>query len=248
MTDFAQIERRLTDVLQLSRRPVAVAFRETPPDGVLQLSGSQPSGCSFWRLAAEGQVFYTVPSDHHNCPIGSYTHNIPLPPEREAELTGTLGLMVDIGYIKMEEVPGVPRLPKTPPVTVYAPLSQTPVAPDAILFAGTPARLMLLHEAATRAAKPVLPLLGRPTCMAIPAASVWRGRVEPRMYRQPRLHRHRRRSVLHRRLGNGSSGDRRRARHDRFGKRAARRIPPGTTRGAGYCVVPGPQSPVCGRD
>jgi len=170
MTDFAQIERRVTDVLQLSRRPVAVAFRETPPDGVLQLSGSQPSGCSFWRLAAEGQVFYTVPSDHHNCPIGSYTHNIPLPPEREAELTGTLGLMVDIGYIKMEEVPGVPRLPKTPPVTVYAPLAQTPVTPDAILFAGTPARLMLLHEAATRAAKPVLPLLGRPTCMAIPAA------------------------------------------------------------------------------
>jgi hypothetical protein len=29
---------------------------------------------------------------------------------------------------------------------------------------------MLLHEAATRAAKTALPLLGRPTCMAIPAA------------------------------------------------------------------------------
>jgi uncharacterized protein (DUF169 family) len=29
---------------------------------------------------------------------------------------------------------------------------------------------MLLHEAATRAAKNVLPLFGRPTCMAIPAA------------------------------------------------------------------------------
>jgi len=170
MTDYAQLERQLTDVLQLSRRPVAIAFRETPPDGVLPLSGSQPSGCSFWRLASGGQTFYTVPSDHHNCPIGSYTHNIALPPEREAELNGTLGLMVDIGYIKMEEVPGVPRLPKTPPVTVYAPLAQMPVTPDVVLVAGTPARLMLLHEAATRAAKQVLPLLGRPTCMAIPAA------------------------------------------------------------------------------
>ena len=170
MTDYAQIERRLTDVLQLFRRPVAIAFRDTPPEGVLQLSGTQPSGCSFWRLAAEGQAFYTVPSDHYNCPIGSYTHNIPLPTEREAELNGTLGLMVDIGYIKMEEVPGVPRLPKTPPVTIYAPLSQTPIAPDVILVAGTPAKLMLLHEAAIRAAKQVLPLLGRPTCMAIPAA------------------------------------------------------------------------------
>ena len=111
-----------------------------------------------------------MPSDHYNCPVGSYTHNIPLPPEREAELTGTLGLMAKVGYIRMEEIPGVSRLPKTPPVTVYAPLSQTPVTPDAILVAGTPAKLMLLHEAAMRAAKPLLPLLGRPTCMAIPAA------------------------------------------------------------------------------
>jgi uncharacterized protein (DUF169 family) len=170
MTDYAQIEQRLTDALHLSRRPVAIAFRETAPAGVQKLSGSQPSSCSFWRLAASGQVFYTVPSDHYNCPIGSYTHNIPLPAEREAELTGTLGLMVEIGYIKMEEVPGVPRLPATPAVTVYAPLSQMPVRPDAVLVSGTPANLMLLHEAATRAAKNVLPLLGRPTCMAIPAA------------------------------------------------------------------------------
>jgi uncharacterized protein (DUF169 family) len=170
MTEYAQIERRLTDVLRLSRRPVAIAFRDTPPEGVLPLSGSQPSGCSFWRLAAGGEAFYTVPSDHYNCPVGSYTHNIALPSEREAELTGTLGLMADIGYTKMEEVPGVPRLPKTPAVTVYAPLSQTPVVPDVVLVAGTPAKLMLLHEAAIRAAKTVLPLLGRPTCMAIPAA------------------------------------------------------------------------------
>src|SRR3970040_1952892 len=170
MTNYRQIEQQLTDALHLSRRPVAIAFRDTPPAGVSALTGSQPSGCSFWRLAASGPVFYTVPSDHYSCPIGSYTHNIALPKEREAELTGTLGLMVDIGYIKMEEVPGVPRLPKTPAVTVYAPLSLSPVPPDVVLVAGTPAHLMLLHEAATRAAKNVLPLLGRPTCMAIPAA------------------------------------------------------------------------------
>jgi uncharacterized protein (DUF169 family) len=170
MTDYAQIERRLTDVLHLARCPVAIAFCATPPAGVSKLPGTQPSGCSFWRLAAAGHVFYTVPSDHYNCPVGSYTHNIPLPAEREAELTSTLGMMVDLGYIKMEEVPGVTRLPQTPAVAVYAPLSQTPVAPDVVLVAGTPANLMLLHEAATRARKNALPMLGRPTCMAIPAA------------------------------------------------------------------------------
>ena len=170
MINYATIEQQLTSVLHLSRRPVAIAFRDTAPLGVPPLEGTQPSGCSFWRLAAGGQVFYTVPSDHYNCPIGSYTHSISLPAEREAELTGVLGLMADIGYIKMEEVPGVPRLPKTPAVTIYAPLALSPVDPDVVLLAGTPASLMLLHEAATRAAKPVLPMLGRPTCMAIPAA------------------------------------------------------------------------------
>ena len=170
MTDYAQIERRLTDVLRLSRRPVAIAFRDTPPQGVLPLAGSQPSGCSFWRLAAAGQVFYTVPSDHFNCPVGSFTHNIPMPAEREVELKGVLTMMWDIGYIRMEDIPAITRLPHTPAVTVYAPLSQTPVEPDVVLVAGTPAKLMLLHEAAIRAARTVLPLLGRPTCMAIPAA------------------------------------------------------------------------------
>jgi uncharacterized protein (DUF169 family) len=170
MHDYAQLEQQLTDVLNLSRRPVAIAFRDAAPSGVEALAGTQPSGCSFWRLAAGGRVFSTVPSDHYNCPVGSYTHNIPLPKEREAELAGTLTLMVNIGYLRMEEVPAIPRLATTPAVTIYAPLGATPVDPDAVLIAGTPAKLMLLHEAATRAEKTPLPLLGRPTCMAIPAA------------------------------------------------------------------------------
>lgn len=170
MTDFAAVEKQLTAALGLTRRPIAVTFRESPPAGVAALTGTQPSGCSFWRLAASGQVFYTVPSDHFNCPVGSYTHNIALPKEREPELMNTLTLMVNVGYLKMDEVPAIPRLAKTPAVTVYAPLGNTPVEPDAVIVAGTPGRLMLLHEAATRAEKTPLPLLGRPTCAAIPAA------------------------------------------------------------------------------
>src|SRR5262245_8694199 len=170
MRDYSQIEKQLTDSLNLSRRPVAITFRETPPPNGTALAGTQPSGCSFWRLASEGRAFYTVPSDHYNCPVGSYTHNIPLPKEREAELSNTLSLMVSVGYLRMEEVPGIQRLPATPAVSIYAPLGSTPVDPDAVLVAGTPARLMLLHEAAARASKQPLPRLGRPTCMAIPAA------------------------------------------------------------------------------
>jgi uncharacterized protein (DUF169 family) len=171
MTDYRTVERQLSGALGLQRRPVAVAFRSTPPPGVPRFSGVEPSGCSFWRLAMSEKTFYTVPADHHNCPIGSYTHNIALPAERAKELEQTLGLMVDLGYLRMEEVPGIPRLPTAPGAVVYAPLGDIPVDPDVVLVAGRPGRVMLLQEAALRAgiASPA-PLFGRPTCMALPAS------------------------------------------------------------------------------
>jgi len=79
--------------------------------------------------------------------------------------------MADIGYVRMEEVPGIPALPATPGVVVYAPLGDTPVDPDVVLFWGAASRVMLLQEAARRAGVASgLSTFGRPTCMAIPAA------------------------------------------------------------------------------
>ena len=171
MTAWAPIEQTLTSALNLSRRPVAVSFRDTPPAGVPAFAGSEPSGCSFWRVAAAGRTFYTVASDHYNCPIGAHTHAFTLPASRAPELEQTLGLMARIGYVRMEEVPGIAVPPKTPAAVVYAPLGDTPVDPDVVLVAGRPGRLMLLLEAAGRAGVATQPgLLGRPTCMALPAA------------------------------------------------------------------------------
>lgn len=171
MMDYGGIEERLSDALRLRRRPVAVTFGESPPAGVPRFAGTEPSGCSFWRLAASGRTFYTVSRDHYNCAIGSYTHNIPLPPDRARELDQTLTFMAGIGYLRMEEVPGISRLPRTPGIVIYAPLGDTPVPPDVVLFAGRPGRLMLLQEAALRGGVGVQPsFLGRPTCMALPAA------------------------------------------------------------------------------
>jgi uncharacterized protein (DUF169 family) len=170
MPDYYAIELQIQQVLQTTRRPVAVAFLDSPPAGVARFEGSQPSSCSFWRLAAGGRSFYTIPADHFNCPVGGYTQNA-LTPERVPELEQTLALMTGIGYIRMEEIPGVFRLPSTPKAVVYAPLGETPVAPSVVLATGKPGRVMMLAEAATRAgAMANLPLLGRPTCMALPAA------------------------------------------------------------------------------
>ena len=171
MLDYRDFEERLSDALQLSQRPIAVSFRETPPSSVALFKGSAPAGCAFWRLAAQGSTFYTVPSDHYNCAVGSYTHGIDLPPERAQELDQTLTLMNELNYIKREEVAAFHRLPHTPRAVIYAPLADTPTEPDVVLLVGVPGRLMLLCEAALRAGAAIqAPLLARPTCMALPAA------------------------------------------------------------------------------
>ena len=171
MPDYKALENQFQQILNLSRRPVAVAFRAEVPESVEKFSGSEPAGCSFWRLAAEGRTFSTVPSDHYNCPVGSYTHNIPLPESRAQELPSILGTMTSLGYLKMEEVPGIPVLPATPKNILFAPLGDTAVDPDVVLFVASPAKLMLLEEAALRAGvSSNLQFLARPTCMAIPAA------------------------------------------------------------------------------
>src|ERR1017187_9734255 len=85
MPNLQDLEHKFQQELAMRRRPVAVTFLDAIPSGITAFTGSMPSGCSFWRLASEGGAFYTVPADHFNCAVGSYTHNIPLSPEREKE-------------------------------------------------------------------------------------------------------------------------------------------------------------------
>jgi len=170
-SNWSDLEQRFGAAVKLARRPVAVTFLDSVPSNVAGFSGTEPSGCSFWRLAADGRVFYTVPENHFNCAVGAYTHNVALSPEREKETEQTLTMMFDLGYVKPEEVPQIPRLPKAPMAIVYAPLGESPVAPDVVLFACKPSAAMLLNEAAGRVGVGSgMPALGRPTCMALPAA------------------------------------------------------------------------------
>ncbi|HTT32430.1 MAG TPA: DUF169 domain-containing protein [Methylomirabilota bacterium] len=169
--NWREVEEKIKAAVKLGKRPVAVTFLDQAPAQVQRFEGTEPSGCSFWRLAAEGQVFYTVPENHFNCAVGAYTHNIPLSLEREKETEQTLKMMFDLGYVKPEEVPQIPRLAKAPKAILYAPLGDAPVAPDVVLFACKASAAMLLNEAATRAGvSSGAPALGRPTCMALPAS------------------------------------------------------------------------------
>ena len=160
---------QLQDLLQLRTAPVALAFRDAPPANLPRMTAAAPSGCTFWKRAATGQAFYTEASDHTNCPIGAYTHGINLPPAQAKELQGVLETMIELGYLRPEEVPGIPQRQGKLGVALYAPLATAPFEPEVVLVCGNAKQIMLLTEAAQAAGVGTeAPLMGRPTCAAIP--------------------------------------------------------------------------------
>lgn len=160
----------ITQLLNLKRQPVAVAFQQSAPAGIPRVSKPAVSGCTYWKLASEGKTFYTEASDHHGCPVGAHTHGVPLPEEKVKELEGLIGTMVQLQYIDMNEVPGIPQVKGPFGVAVYAPLADAQFKPDAVIVSGNARQMMLLAEAAHAAGVASdTSMVGRPTCAAIPA-------------------------------------------------------------------------------
>ena len=170
MIDYAHIEEQLVSGIGLEHRPVAVSFLE------LRRRLSRSSKVCGRPAAASGS---SPPKDAPSTRCPPITSTVRLArtrttfrcPSRARELDDTLGFMTSIGYLRMEEVPPIPRLAETPGVVLYAPLGQTPVDPDVVLLWGPPGRVMVLQEAAIRAGVTTqLATLARPTCMILPAA------------------------------------------------------------------------------
>jgi uncharacterized protein (DUF169 family) len=161
---------QMNELLGLRRPPVAVKFQQSAPAGIPRIDEAAASGCSYWKLAAEGRTFYTEASDHFGCPIGSHTHGIELPDDTAKELEGLVGTMVELQYIAMEEVAEIPTLEGPFGIAIYAPLADADFKPDAIVVSGTAKQMMLLAEAAHAAGiGSDTSMVGRPTCAALPA-------------------------------------------------------------------------------
>jgi len=161
--------KQLQDLLELKWPPISITFREEPPADIPRISESAPSGCTYWKLAAEGQVFYTEASDHFGCPIGAYTHGVSLPAAQGQELEGMIETMVGLNYLKIEEVPTIPRREDPFGIVIYAPLAATPFAPDVALVRGNAKQMMLLTEAINAAGLAgTSGIMGRPTCAMVP--------------------------------------------------------------------------------
>ena len=161
----------LQELLGLRLPPVAIAFRATAPPTMRRIDAPAPAGCGYWRLAAEGNIFYTEASDHYTCPVGAHTHGVDIPPAVAEELNGLVQTMVQMQYITLEEIPRIPRRQATFGVALYAPLTKAPFEPDIVLVRGTVKQLMLLAEAAQAAdLAGGGATMGRPTCAVLPEA------------------------------------------------------------------------------
>jgi uncharacterized protein (DUF169 family) len=161
----------LADLLRLDSPPIAISFVDVPPPGVPRVAATEQAGCGYWRRAAEGEVFFTVADDHKRCPVGAHTHNVPLSDSEQQELMGLVETMVELSYLKMQDVPQIPRLETPLRVAVYAPLAAAPVPPDVVVVRGNARQLMLLAEAAQAAEVAGSgATMGRPTCAVLPEA------------------------------------------------------------------------------
>lgn len=171
MTDLTRQGVQMQELLGLRLAPVAIAFRASAPSGMRRIDSPAPAGCGYWRLAADGDVFYTEARDHYTCPVGAHTHGVDLPADVAEELNGLVQTMVQMQYISVDEIPRIPRRQGGFGVALYAPLAAAPFEPDVVLVRGSVKQLMLLAEAAQAAGLAGGgATMGRPTCSILPEA------------------------------------------------------------------------------
>jgi uncharacterized protein (DUF169 family) len=155
--------------LGLATPPVAMAFVETPPTGLARVDRAQPAGCAYWREASKGRAFYTAADDHTGCPVGAFTHGVVLSESQTQELQSLVGTMIELRYLKSEEVPRIPHRAGALRFAAYAPLGGAGFEPDVVIFRGNARQIMLLSEAARGAGVfDAGAVMGRPACAMVP--------------------------------------------------------------------------------
>jgi uncharacterized protein (DUF169 family) len=159
------------DRLGFSNAPVAVAFLPDPPGGLDRIDRAQAAGCGYWKEASEGRAFYTAADDHVNCPVGAFTHGVPLTGEQGAQLQALVGTMIELKYLRSEEIPQLPHRTAPMRFAAYAPLAGASFPADVVIFRGNVRQIMLVSEAARAAGVfEAGAVMGRPACAMIPQA------------------------------------------------------------------------------
>ena len=171
MSDLSQ---RLTETLGLADPPIAIRFSADVPDGVDRFddpvpaptddgrTGRVPAGCAFWGRATE-RTFATVPEDHGNCSVGSFTHG--LVTLDQAASGADVAALLEAGWVTEEAFGGLPAVSGSPGAITYGPLASCEEEPDVVLLHVNGVQAMMLSDAL-----PDLAFEGKPQCHIVPMA------------------------------------------------------------------------------
>ncbi|MHB8329408.1 MAG: DUF169 domain-containing protein, partial [Acidimicrobiales bacterium] len=129
------------------------------PDG---RRGRVPAGCVFWVHAAD-RSFTTLPEDHGNCSVGSFTHGL-----SSTEDVGTkadFAALLESGWVDAGALSGIPSVSAGAKAITYGPLAEAPASPDVVLLRVNGRQLMVLSDAL-----PGLRIEGKPQCHIVALA------------------------------------------------------------------------------
>ena len=169
MNDMRRVHaEQLVSSLELSLPPVAIAFCDVVPDDVPMFAGVVPAGCAFWSQATS-RTFATAARDHALCAIGIHTHNLSgAPASQPEELHASLKAMMGLDYVREEEIPAIPVMPRPRAHALYGPLADFPVQPEVVLVFAHAQHGLILSEAVARVDGGAPPAMGRPACAIVP--------------------------------------------------------------------------------
>lgn len=171
--ELRQLSSRLDKALHLSAPPIGISFSDSPVAGVEPFgeasaapaedgrTGRVPAGCVFWMKAAES-TFGTIPSDHGNCSVGSFTHGfVSLDAVASnsdvAELLGS-------GWVDEKAVAKIPSIGHRYSHVTYGPLSEGKFSPDVVLLRVNGRQMMVLSDATG------MGIEGKPQCHIVAIA------------------------------------------------------------------------------
>ena len=169
MNDMRRVHaEQLVSSLELSLPPVAIAFCDVVPDDVPMFEGVVPAGCAFWSQATS-RTFATAARDHALCAIGLHTHNLSgAPASQPEELHASLKAMMGLDYVREEEIPAIPVMPRPRAHALYGPLADFPIQPEVVLVFAHAQHGLILSEAVARVDGGTPPAMGRPACAIVP--------------------------------------------------------------------------------
>jgi len=177
MTDSSERSRlaeALSRALHLAVPPIAISFETWAPADVPAFDepmsepaadgrrGRVAAGCVFWVRATES-TFTTLPEDHGNCSVGSYTHGL----AQLEDVVGNddVGALLDSGWVDAPTVGKIPAVTHAPGAITYGPLAEARRDPDVVLVRVNGRQLMVLSDAL-----PGLRIEGKPQCHIVAMA------------------------------------------------------------------------------